>query len=445
MQPAKRLSTDATAPSGPGRFLLGLGGTIDYEVVWDGALIEALARSHGILLSECDPDRPIADERSLIAVLLGFARTRRGGERFVATPEVIERFAERFDKVVTLGGTCVRAAMMMRTLGVQSTVHLVSIDDDFRRLYPTDCDYISSAVADGMYPHLIVQFPESGKVRLADGIVPIEGSNRVILTNDPPHVGMALSPDLAAVSQAADVVLVSGFNGMTDRTLLARRIGELGEALAGMRESARVLYEDAGFHTPQLSVLARVGMSPLVDVYSMNEDELQGHVGHAVDLLDVAEVTAALRELRALIPGPTLVVHTRFWALAAGDLAGELADALQGGVAAATARYIHGDAATAEDVERVAQGSPPSDRRQFAAALGAAVSEPVCCIPVHAVSVDHPTTIGLGDCFIGGFLVGRRALVPATVPAAGPAEGALVRAEGALVPAEGALVAREGA
>jgi len=404
MQPEKRISTDAASPSGPGRIVLGLGGTLDYEIVWDEQLVQRLAAEHGIRIDECDPTLEITDERSLLAVILGFARERQGGERFVQSPEVIEAFAALHHKTITLGGTCVRAALVMRTLGIRSTVHLVSIDDDFRRLYPRDCDYISSAVRDGMFPHLIVQLPEHGRIELADGEISIQGPNRLIFVNDPPHVQMKLSTDLRESVSRARWLLVSGFNVMNDPELLEQRLRELGSTLEARPTSAVVMFEDAGFHSPRLQKSVRESMAAIVDVYSMNEDELQTHLGHTVDLLDPGSVAEAIRDIRCLIDHPTIVIHTRHWALASGPKAERYAKGLRGGISAATARYLHGDNVTAARVAAIAELEPPLEHLRLAESLPRVASEPIVCVPAYSVSVERPTTIGLGDCFVGGFL-----------------------------------------
>jgi hypothetical protein len=119
--------------------VLGLGGTVDYEIVWDSSVIEGLVAEYDIRTSDLTTTIPVDSERDLVVVLLGFVRDGVGGERFVASSDIVERFAARFDKRITLGGTPVRAAMAMEVLGVTCTVHLVSIDDHVRRLLPAGC------------------------------------------------------------------------------------------------------------------------------------------------------------------------------------------------------------------------------------------------------------------------------------------------------------------
>jgi ADP-dependent phosphofructokinase/glucokinase len=403
MQPAKRISTDAAAPSGPGRFVLGSGGTIDHEIEWDAGLLARLAAEYGIRVADCDPDLPIVDERSLVAVILGHARLGRGGERFVAAPEVIETFSDRHRRTVTIGGTCVRAALIMRTLGVRSTTLLVAADDTFLGLYPDDCDYLLSDDRAELVPHLIVQLPPEGRIPVLDGEITIDRPNRLIFVNDPPQLTMELSPDLPPALAGADVFLISGFNAMRDADLLRHRLEAVAEATQSLPPRALVMYEDAGYHSDEVSRVAHEMITPLADVLSMNEDELQAHLGREVDLLDASAVTSALADLHRLFPGPTLVVHTRHWAAASGPRAADLEASLAGGIDAATARYVHGDAATAADIAAITSSHVPDSHRAVARAIADADVR-ATCVPAYVVDIPNPTTIGLGDCFVGGFL-----------------------------------------
>lgn len=406
MQLANRISTDAHAPAGPGRFVLGLGGTIDYEIAWSGRVLEKLAMEWGIRLDECDPLVPITDERQLVRAILGFVAADQGGERFVEAIDTIRRFAARFEAEVTLGGTCVRAGLIMRTLGVRSTVHLVSIDDDFRRLFPADCDYLSSASAEGMYPHLIIQLPSHDTISVADGEIEVAHANRIIFANDPPHREMALSSSLAEALGTAEVFLVSGFNVMTDAILLENRLVELRSAMANLATDSIVMYEDAAYHTVGMSDIVDKTLSPIVDVFSMNEDELQSRLRRSVDFMEPEDVARALSQVREVVSSAVIVVHTRHWAIAFGAGSTSFEKSLDFGVAAATARYAHGDAVSAPQVDEIARREPAEAGRRFAVAIAALAAEPTVCVPVATVHVDRPTTIGLGDCFVGGFLTG---------------------------------------
>ncbi len=88
--------------------VLGLGGTVDYEIRWDAAVLSALAEGYGIRSDELTTTTPIIDERALVVTVLAFLATGGGGERFVLSSDIVERFAAHFDVEITLGGTGVR-------------------------------------------------------------------------------------------------------------------------------------------------------------------------------------------------------------------------------------------------------------------------------------------------------------------------------------------------
>ncbi len=386
------------------RLVLGLGGTVDYEIVWDSAVIEGLVEHYAIRADEISTAVPVGDERDLVCSLLGFLRDGSGGERFVASSEILERFAHRFTHEITLGGTPVRAALAMDKLGVPATVHLVSIDDHVRRLLPPSCDYICSAKTDSTDPHLIVQFRTGHRVRTGDIDVAAGFPNRVIYTNDPPSRELVLSDQLGSVLRMADVFLVSGFNVIQSEALVRRRTDELKQHLTQLPSDSLVIYEDSGFHLPRLSRVVWQELRGFLDVHSMNEDEMQAYLGRPLDLLDPAEMAAALTELAELVRAPTLVVHTKYWALALGKDAAGFTAALSGGITMASARYCHGDHFTQADYDELAAMPRSAVGAAFAEALEAELGSGARCIPANVLDVDRATTIGLGDTFVGGFI-----------------------------------------
>lgn len=386
------------------KLVLGLGGTVDYEIVWDSHVIERLIEQHSVLASELDAWRPIDTERDLLVALLAFVRDGVGGERFVASSDIVEAFAARFEKEITLGGTCVRAAIGMRVLGITSTVHLVSIDDNVRRLLPEGTRYISSAVQDTLDPHLIVQFAQGTRVRAGDIDIESPHPNRIIFTNDPPNRELLLSDDLGAQLENADVFMISGFNVIQERGVLKQRLQSIRRHMDHLPEAGLVFYEDAGYHVPALRHDVHEALLDVIDVYSMNEDEMQAYLGRTVDLLDAADLQRSLLELHRLIPAAVLVVHTKYWALALGAGASAFEAALRGGITMASTRYRFGDGFTQEDYRAVSNYPVHAGGASVAATLQRTLGSEVCCVPALVIDVDSPTTIGLGDTFVGGFI-----------------------------------------
>lgn len=386
-------------------FVLGLGGTVDYELTWDSAVFDRLAHAHGIRRHELTDTAPITDERSLLVALLAYVASGAGAERFVASSEVIETFVSHFDHAITLGGTGVRAGLVLDALGIPSVQHLVSVDDNVRRLLPPSISYICSATEDTLDPHLIVQYPVGARVRLTDGDVLSPAPNRLIFANDPPNRRMQLSDQLATSLAGARTFLVSGFNTMQDHDLLELRLSELQQAMQSLPDDAIVYYEDAGFYTRGFADTVRARLLPRIDVYGMNEDELQEYLGRSVDLLDASDVIRALSEAHTIIPAHTLVVHTRYWAIATGPGAGRYGHALDSAVRVAATRYRIGDGLRASDVDDTSAMPRHRRGRDVVAAVERTLSGAVG-VAAFSLDVRTPTTVGLGDTFVGGFLAG---------------------------------------
>jgi ADP-dependent phosphofructokinase/glucokinase len=199
-------------------------------------------------------------------------------------------------------------------------------------------------------------------------------------------------------------MLVSGFNSMRDPQTLVARLRDLREQMKSLPDDAVVVYEDGGFHVPELSEHVREGLGDLVDVHSMNEDEMQTYVGRTVDLLDPADVVAALGDLGRVARARTVVVHSGYWALAVGERAGAYRAALDCGILLASTRYLHGDAFTASDHSRSAEIPRHAAGSAFARAVEHALPGQVCAVPALVLRTARPTTIGLGDTFVGGFV-----------------------------------------
>lgn len=387
-----------------GRHLvLGLGGTVDYELRWDSAVLDRLAAEHGVRQEELAGTAPIIDERSLLIAVLAFISSGVGAERFVNSSEVIDGFAAHFDYEVTLGGTGLRAGLVLAALGIPSVQHLVSIDDTVRRLLPSGVSFVCSATKDTLDPHLIVQYPAGAKIRVADGDIVAPSANRLIFANDPPNRELRLADDLGEKLATASAFLVSGFNTMQDHELLRLRIDTLLLAMRALPADALVYYEDAGFYTRAFAETVRVQLLSHIDVYSLNEDELQEHLGREVELLDPDDVIRALEEIRAVIPVPALVVHTRYWALAIGADAGYHRAALESAVHLAATRFRLGGGFTAKHAAETAGMPRHEGGMRLVTAVEAAVTDAVG-VPAFALHIEQPTTIGLGDTFVGGFL-----------------------------------------
>jgi ADP-dependent phosphofructokinase/glucokinase len=386
------------------KIALGLGNNIDYEIVWNSTVIENLIIHYGIRNDELSADGAIDSERDLVISILGFLQSGSGGERWVSSPAIIEQFAQHFAMKITLGGTSVRAAIAMRKLGHTSALHLVTINDHVRRLIPHDSPYVCSNPTDSSYPHLIVQFGKNTCVSAGDSELCASRANRIIYHHDDDNILMKLNEDFANLITKAKIFLISGFNAMQSKELLTQRLETLVRIMTKLPKDALVYYEDAGFYDASFSDLIHATLAKKITIFSLNEDELQAHLGRKLDLLDALQVKGALADLQTQLPAPIIVVHSMDWALAYGQGAGRVAKALKGGVTMATTRFRYGDDFTVENYKEIEGLAPNPAGVRFADAIQALLAEKVCCVPVAQVEQSNATTIGLGDAFVGGFL-----------------------------------------
>lgn len=401
--------TPSTPPSA-GEVLLGLGNTVDYEIAWDAPTVSLLLRQHGVRVGDCPAEGAIETAADLLRALLAHVREGSGGEHFIASKAVLLTFAARFRSDITLGGTNVRAALAMRALGRPSTVHLVSTNDDTRRLLPDDVATISSADGDSLDPHVIVQFPAGATVEASDGHVVAPRPNRVILTNDIPNRELVIAEALGDAVERAQVVMVSGFNSMQEPELLEQRMADVLRHIARRSAGSVCVYEHAAFHVAAFSDRVREVVGPHVDIWCCNEEELQEHLGHEIDLLDPREVLDAAQQLYRDVGAPSLIVHTRFWALAIGGPAARRRAMLFGGIAVAGTRYAHGDALTRQHLEEAAGWPLQLEGSRFTEAIESLGGDDITCVASYRVPTATPTTIGLGDAFVGGMVAALAAL-----------------------------------
>ena len=386
------------------KIALGLGDNIDYEIVWNSQVFEQFITQYGIRDSELSINRAVNSERDLVISILSFLKAGIGGERWVSSSAIVEEFARNFEMKITLGGTSVRSAIAMRKLGYTSALHLVTTNEHVRRLIPQDSPYVCSSTVDSAYPHLIVQFGNDVRVQAGDIDIGTNRANRIIYHNDVDNITMKLNEDFAGLITAAKVFLVSGFNAMQSEELLADRLVSLLRMMEALPSDALVFYEDAGFHTPGFNDLIHTTLEHKISIFSLNEDELQGHLGRSLDLLDAVQLQAALADLQKMFRMPIIVVHSMYWALAYGDGAEQAASALKGGVTMATTRFRYGDDFTVENYHEIENFPPNAAGVRFAGELERLLPGKVCCVPVAHVEQSNATTIGLGDAFVGGFL-----------------------------------------
>ncbi len=386
------------------KIALGFCNNVDYEIVWNAEVLQDLASLYQIRADELSARGAIQDERDLVISILSYMSAAGGGERFVSCSALIEAFAGRFAKKITLGGTSVRAAIAMRLLGYTSALHLITQNDHVRRLIPVDSPYVCSNDRDSNYPHLILQYPADARIRAGDLDIRARAPNRLIYHCNADRIALNLNEDFAELITDAEVLLISGFNAIQSAQVLEERLHSVSRMLDHLPNDATVFLEDGAYFDPGFRQLIFRTLGNRIKIFSLNEDELQIHLRRIVNLRDEDDVRRALADLQRMIPITNLVLHTRHWALAHGDAAGRYAAALKAGVTMATARFRYGDGISPENYREIAALAPSATDARFAHNINAAGGNRLHCVPVADVEQTDATTIGLGDAFVGGFL-----------------------------------------
>ena len=204
-----------------------------------------------------------------------------------------------------------------------------------------------------------------------------------------------------------DVFLLGCFSEVIDKDVLWGCMEKTRALLAHLKEGAVVVLEDGCYVRKEFRYYVHEQLRAVIDVLSMNEDELQDYIGRRINILDPQAVKDALEKVRESTGVKTLIVHSAAWALAYGEHAGDMRRALEGGSIAASTRFRMGDGFTIQDYEATKKIKDKEEGILFGEELGRMLGERICCIPAKDLSfVEHPTVVGLGDTFAGGLLMG---------------------------------------
>lgn len=383
---------------------LGFVNTVDYEMEWDSAHLERLICQTGLRRRDIEEKKKIYNVKDMLSSILFHMEEGTGCGLLTESAEVIEEFMEGAKYQVALGGTNLRAAEVISALGGRALVHLVSVNRDTIRRMPKGVEWVGGEKYPCCYPHLAIQFPKNASVRANDIEILTERANRVIYSGDIACAQMPLNDEFFRRAKNAEVLLLSGFDLIRNADILQARLREVRRLTEDFGKGGPLIfYEHAHFADREFEDAVRLGLGPLLDLYSMNEEEFQTLAGKKINLLKAEEVCAALRSACGRLPGITLIVHTCYWALAVGERAEEVESALENGMMAATARYGCGSVDQSA-VQAVRELPCKREAETFSEELKTDWGDGIVCLPVADMKNDISVTVGLGDAFVGGFL-----------------------------------------
>jgi ADP-dependent phosphofructokinase/glucokinase len=386
------------------KIALGFGGNVDYETEWDSKIFKNLAAHYEIRDDEISDTVEVRDLRSLLVSILGYMRSGSGGEVFVWDQKVSGDFAKLFNYRITIGGTNTRAAISMAKLGYSARLHVLGNNEHLRRLLPREDTKVWSEPEESLYPHLIIQYPEGTEIKTPKLNVTAERANRIIYVNNPQKAAMKINPAFFDHFDEIEVMLISGFNSIHDKGLLASRLEELSKALLSLPRGIRIFFEDGCYHIQENTAMVQKALCKYFEVYSLNEDEFGKYIGEEVEFLNARQVCSFLPKIAKIVQVPAIVVHTKYWALAYGKDAEKYRSCLKGGIYLATTRLRYGDDITPERYRETSMLDKNPLGVEFSETIQSLGGGMVCCEPSLDVREIRVTTIGLGDAFVGGFV-----------------------------------------
>lgn len=392
------------------KIAMGFHTCVDYELIWDTQVVEEQIRAFDIHASELRTDAKVDSERAIWVIALAYFKEGIGGEMVPDSSEDCERFADRFQYKITLGGTPTRAAIVLNQLGYSTVLQTSCYNKHVERLLPARVHALPGVGPDHnrVYPHVVLQC--HGGVRIhandIDFVTPRE--NRIMISRDADSLNVPILPEkFGGMIRDAEVFLLGCFSEIIDPEILENCIEKTKALLAYLPEDAIVVGEDGCYVKKDFRYHVHEKLAPFMDILSMNEDELQEYIGKKIDILDPQAVRRAVETVYRQSGIKTVVAHSAAWVLAYGEKAKHMEEALRSGMAAASTRFRLGDDFTRDDFEETKRLPDRADSIRFCEKMKEMLGDDICCLPCKDLSyVEHPTVVGLGDSFAGGLLPG---------------------------------------
>ncbi len=391
------------------KIAMGFHTCVDYELIWDTEAVEQVIREFDIHAEELRTDMEVHSERSAWVFCLSHLKAGIGGEIVPDDEQSVINFANRFDYKVTLGGTATRAAIVLDRLGYGTILQTSCWNEHVKRLLPERVRAIPGAEDNGrVSPHAVLQCRKGVRIHAGDIDFITPRENRMMISRDVTSLDIPVLPDTFGPELAhTEAFLLGCFSEILDEKIMDRCLENTKQLLAYLPEGATVVYEDGCYIRKDFRRLAHKKLKDCIDIISMNEDELQEFIGRKIDILDADAVSQAVKQVYDELGIPELVVHTAKYALCYGEEPERIRESLKGGTYMAATRFRIGDDFTEQDYEETAHMADREDSTVFCREICGILGDRICVVPSKEMShVEHPTVVGLGDSFAGGFLPG---------------------------------------
>ncbi|MFV0362551.1 MAG: ADP-dependent glucokinase/phosphofructokinase [Suipraeoptans sp.] len=403
---------------------LGYTSNLDYLCEFDVKVLNTLVKEYlpGCTYKEMRAYHKIHSLEELLQTMVFYCGHGIGGEAEMEDITMVEKL---YQWSLGMGGTATQAAMALAAIGCSSVVHLT--DDSKEVCDILNSPYIYTVSEEGelihtvdvqqkteQEVHCIIQFKKGDKLEIGDKRIEIPISNRLILTKMTVNITVPFSePYFQYVEEQAEHFVsnvLSSFNEISDLGLLEQRIEYLREHLRVYRKNNSkgiVFFEDAHYHDYKIRKSCIESLYPLVDILSLNEEEL----GYTLkmyereicwdDITSCVEGMKYIRDRLGIRKG--LIVHTKDYAMYVGEpLNADIESGLVYGNLLATAKASSGWYGTIDEIRKVVElALSPEGVRKREALQQSIYREEAVLVP--SKYIDQPRyTIGLGDSFVAG-------------------------------------------
>jgi ADP-dependent phosphofructokinase/glucokinase len=410
------------------KMLLGYTSDLDVVIEWND-------ETFADILSTYLKEEPTLASGDVIDSIQSFARIvcyymihGLGGEIDIADGSICEYLESRFKTAYVLGGTCAQGAAALNAVGFPVLIHITDRSKAVCSLLDRPgvemvvagrpSPIMEGASAEPPVRHMILQYSKDTRIAVNGEIYTIPVSNRLIMDFDKIHKYLPIDRDFLRYGESASGELraygISGFNAIVDTAIMEERTTELAAHFRRLKDrnpDCRIYLEDAHYLNFDLKRIVFAKFAGLVDIFSMNEEELVDHsdrLGFATDKDDLTSVLEGLAVLAREYSMRGIVLHTKDYSLYCGEEQrgvdiekGLTLGNLLAGTRARVGRY--GSYADCGETLRLPLSPVGTAFHEQLARIGD-IGKSVFLVPSRYM--EKPKyTIGLGDSFMGGFLI----------------------------------------
>lgn len=377
-------------------------------------------------------EKPIDDIKNISAIytikdllhtVIYFCSKGIGGEVDIENEKL---FFEYFNFYNGIGGTAVQAAMALSKISCPTLVHLTDDSKEVRDIlqnpYIFTVDENGSLINTDLKKqtneqevHVIIQFKKGGIIKLHEAEIEIPASNRIILTKTTVNKSLPLNNHYFKwiENNAKNVTsnVLSSFNSIADQNILSERLEYIKKHLPVYKKNnpnGIVFFEDAHYHDDKIKSVVLETLYSHIDIVSLNEEEFYSILNlyrferKFVNVDSYINALNVLREHFNISKG--IILHTKDYSLYVGKkLNIDIESGLIYGNMFAAAKAAYGSYGNKEKLKTVLD-YPLSDfgLKYYNHIKQNSYKDTIILIP--SKYIDKPKyTIGLGDCFVGGF------------------------------------------